>query len=357
MFTKLLLTTGFALGLGIASAAAQSCGGVYTVKRGDTLSQIADIQYKDARKWSVIYSNNLKTIGGNPNAIRVGAKYNLSCIGGLPLGLEGGAQVVKAAVEPEATTTSSVAPNARKISILTGDAYAPFTDRGLLNGGLITDLVDTAMKGNSDVAEYTINWSNDWVSHLDQLLPSNLVDMSFPWIKPDCVALPDHERCRFVYSEPMFEMLMLLFTNKSNPMKFTQDSDALGKTFCRPQGYTTHIFEKDGRNWIKDGKITLKQPGSLKECFDMLLDGSVDAVALNEFTGRGEIKKLDIVDKIEVIATRPLSIEGLHVIAYKENPEADELISIVNASLEKIKKSGAYQKVIDAQMTEIWKDF
>ncbi len=89
----------------------------------------------------------------------------------------------------------------------------------------------------------------------------------------------------------------------------------------------------------------------------MLLDGSVDAVALNEFTGRGEIKKLDIVDKVEVIATRPLSIEGLHVIAYKENPEADELISIVNASLDKIKKSGAYQNVIDAQMTEIWKDF
>ena len=38
-------------GLGMAGAsAAQTCGGDYTVKRGDSLSLIADKQYRDAGK-------------------------------------------------------------------------------------------------------------------------------------------------------------------------------------------------------------------------------------------------------------------------------------------------------------------
>ena len=40
-------------------AFAQSCGGTYVVKRGESLSLIADRQYKDVGKWTAIHSANL----------------------------------------------------------------------------------------------------------------------------------------------------------------------------------------------------------------------------------------------------------------------------------------------------------
>ena len=33
----------------------------------------------------------------------------------------------------------------------------------------------------------------------------------------------------------MFEMLILLFTNKTNPVSFAKDEDLFGKTLCRPR--------------------------------------------------------------------------------------------------------------------------
>ena len=45
---------------------AQSCGGIYEIKGGDTLSGIADNQYKDARQWSAIFNANRDQIGVAP---------------------------------------------------------------------------------------------------------------------------------------------------------------------------------------------------------------------------------------------------------------------------------------------------
>ncbi|WP_342742344.1 hypothetical protein [Roseovarius marisflavi] len=61
------------VGLGLTGeVAAQTCGGLYAVKRGDSLSLIADSQYKDAGKWTAVHSINIDQIGQNPNDIRVG---------------------------------------------------------------------------------------------------------------------------------------------------------------------------------------------------------------------------------------------------------------------------------------------
>ena len=92
MITRCLIAAGISLVLGAGSVAAQGCGGLYTIKRGDSLSLIADSQYKDAKKWSAIHQSNIQSIGKNPDSIRVGQKLRLTCIGGLPQGLEGGTE-------------------------------------------------------------------------------------------------------------------------------------------------------------------------------------------------------------------------------------------------------------------------
>ncbi len=136
MITRCLIAAGISLVLGAGTVAAQSCGGLYTIKGGDSLSLIADAQYKDAKKWSVIHQGNLQTIGKNPDSIRVGQKLRLTCIGGLPQGLEGGTvQATASSIDDTAVVKTSnsasaavqVAATNRKIKLVTADDYAPFT--------------------------------------------------------------------------------------------------------------------------------------------------------------------------------------------------------------------------------------
>lgn len=248
--------------------------------------------------------------------------------------------------------------NRTRINLLTGDDYAPFTDRQLPNGGLFTELVDAAMVSAGPENGFGINWVNDWSSHFEPLLSNAFLDMSFPWIKPDCDADPASYRCaNLVFSEPMFEMLVLLFTNTSNPMQFSSDEDVIGKTLCRPEGYATHFFDHRGRHWLRDAKISLVTPASPAACFELLAQGTVDGVVMNEFTGREKISAMGLQGTIEVALGKPIAIDRLHVVAHKAHPQADELIAIVNEGLVGIRESGAYQRIVDEHMTRIWAAF
>ena len=70
-----------------------------------------------------------------------------------------------------------------------------------------------------------------------------------------------------------------------------------------------------------DDKITLVQPVAVSACFEMLQQGKVDAVVLNEFTGRTAIKEMGLKDQIIAVQARPISITGLHVLIHKIQPE------------------------------------
>ncbi|MEL7099607.1 MAG: transporter substrate-binding domain-containing protein [Pseudomonadota bacterium] len=358
---RFLAAAAAATALFAAPALAQTCGGTYTVQRGDSLSLIADRQYQNASMWSEIHRNNLSRIGENPNSIRVGMRLQLGCIGGLPTGLSGGTPVAAAAA-PAPTPVPASATSGRAlentINLVTAGDYAPFTDKSLDQGGLLTDVVNNAMQASGASKGYKIHWVNDWSSHLDPLMTSAMMDMAFPWFKPDCAGDPGNFRCaNFHFSDPMFEMLILLFVDKARPIPFAQDSDMHGRTLCRPAGYFTHDLDRPDRRWLADGHVTLKQPQSIRECFEMLTSGEVDAVAINEFTGREAIKSLGLKDSVDVVQGRPVSIEGLHVLVHKEHPQAETLIATINEGMDAIKASGTYQRVVDTHMSTIWADF
>lgn len=353
------------VGLAAGSAAAQTCGGTYKVKRGDSLSLIADALYKDAGKWSAIYQANIGKIGNSPDRIVVGQSYSMPCIDGMPVGLIGGtplSNIQTTSVQTVARTGAAnpLAPSAElgralaTISLLTADDFAPWTDRDLQNGGLITDVVQAAMAKVSP--DFGVYWVNDWSAHLEPLLSNAMLDMGFPWYQPDCAgSQSDNYRCQnFLFSDPMFEILILLFTDKNRPLQFASDADIVGKRLCRPAGYFTHDLDKNGRNWVANGLITLEQPPQVADCFEMLEEGKVDAVALNEFTGRTAIKELGLENKVDIVQSRPLSIEGLHVLVNKAHPSADALLALVNSGLAAIKDSGEYQTIIDTHMSMIW---
>lgn len=350
------------LGLGILAAqgaAAQSCGGVYTVQSGDSLSLIADSLYKDAGKWSVIHTQNISAIGPRPNAIRVGMRLDMPCIGGLPVGLEGGKQITS--VEPVAARpVEIVAGNAafrNKINLLTGDDFKPFTGKDLHNGGLITDLVNTAMTAAEPEQGYAIHWVDSWDSHFDPLLSNALLDIGFPWYRPNCDELPDSYRCaNLLFSEPLFETLMLMFAAADRPLTYNTDDDLLGKAICRPKGYDTSIFDENGRNWLRDEKIELVTGNTPEHCFELVLDGKADALVLNEFGGREKMSDLGLNEQIQIVP-QPISIQSHFIVVHKSHPDADKLLAVVNEGVKEIRENGEYQRIVEDHMARIWAGF
>ncbi|MGH1444896.1 MAG: transporter substrate-binding domain-containing protein [Cognatishimia sp.] len=346
-------------GLAANSVAAETCGGIYTVKPGDSLSVIADSLYKDVGKWTTIHSNNIKAIGPAANAIRVGMKLNITCLDGLPTGLPGGRKIAEAtpvAAQPVEIKAGN-AEIRHRINLLTADGFEPFTGKSLHNGGMMTEILDAAMKRADPSQGYAIHWVDLWTAHEEPLLSNALLDAGFPWYQPDCESRPDDARCEnFHFSDPMFELLVLMFTDKNRPLKFEKPEDLFGKTFCRPQGYELYLFDEQGRNWLRDGKIKVEHPLTTDECYEMVLAGKADAVVMNEFTGRAHIKELGLSDRFDVVP-QPIAIQALHVIIHKSHPEASQLLDMVNTALRSIREDGTYQAIIEDHLARIWAGF
>lgn len=348
------------LSAGLASA--ETCGGTYQVRSGDSLSGIADRLYKDAGKWTAIQSANAGAIGQNPNNIRVGMRLRLRCIDGLPSGLADGQPLAEAQASVAAVAPLQVAPgNAatrRKINVLTGSDFAPFTDKDLPGGGMLAEVVQAAMEAADPDQGFAIHWVDDWASHHEPLLSNALLDIGFPWFIPDCASDPETYRCANLdFSDSMFEVLMLLFVDTSKPLAFFSDEDLAGSRLCRPKGYSTYIFDQNGRNWLKNGSITLVRSESPSDCFRLLTEGEVDGVVLNEFLGRKKVKELGLSDQVRVADGQPISVDGNHMVAHKSHPDGRAFLSVFEEGLAKIKADGTYQSIVDAHMTRVWAEF
>ena len=343
-----------------ASAAEElSCGSKYTVQDGDTLGDIANRTYGLSNKWTLIYYGNQKQFGNEPILVP-GNKINIPCI----VAPEPASVSIAPAGAPsdDQPAKIEISQIAADINLLTADDYQPFTDRALPDGGLITEVIKnafTALNENGEGPKHKISWVNDWSAHLNPLLADKVFDMGFPWLQPDCknyaqLDKPARFRCeKFFFSNPVFEILVVFFTLNDSQFQFATDDEVVGKRICRPVGYFTFDLDKDGRNWVKEEKITLVRPQSVDECFRLLQNQEVDAVALNEFTGRAAIKKSKIEDKIRVIE-RPISLAGLHVIIAKTHPRARTFIHYINSALHRLQETGEYREIVDKHLSRFW---
>jgi polar amino acid transport system substrate-binding protein len=350
--------------------AAETCGGSYKVQPGDSLSLIADRHYQNAGQWTVIYRENRDKIP-SPDKIRVGQTYRLPCIGGLPAGLPDGLPldqakavsiVASAPVVPveelQQARRAAAEREARGVDVrlLAADDFRPFTNRLQMSSGLITDVVNRALVASDKVGLHRFYWVNDRSVHLDPMLTEGMVDLAFPWKKPACDgAAATSELCAdYVYSDSMFEMLVVLFTTQGSGVTYTSEDDLSGMRVCSPLGFNATGRNGLGAGYLIEAGARLQQPPRSEDCFRRLVDGSVDAVAMNEFTGRVVLKDMGLSDRVQLQLSRPLAIEGLHVVAHRSNPRAEQMIAAVNEGLAAMRESGEYLSVIDKHMSSIW---
>lgn len=337
-----------------AHAETLDCNQSYTVASGDSLSQIAAKAYGDSSKYTLIYYANRDSMPDGPSVIQIGQDLRIPCEDESNADATASDTAPPTSNNPEtATTLPTPAPPQQSdaIQLLTAGDYAPFTEPSLPQGGLLTELLQKTLDTQS--LNFQLNWINDWSSHLDPLLKERKYDVGFPWIDPGCPEA-DSIRCEFLFSKPLFEMLHILVARNDGSVTFEQDDDVLGKTFCRPNGYTMRDLDRPGREWLKQSLIELQTPQTLEQCFDRLAEGEVDVIAINDFTAREMMARLGLQDKLQILP-RELAINGLHALVHKSHPRATILISQINKGLNELQKSGEYDAIMDRHLMNHWK--
>ncbi|WP_299150413.1 transporter substrate-binding domain-containing protein [uncultured Tateyamaria sp.] len=349
-WAQLAVSTAAVLGW---AGTAVACAPSHVVGPGETLFSIAEEQLGDLSRWSLIFYNNPDIQGGSLLELPVGTVLAIPCP-------DATASTPVAKPEPVVvpeTFTPDPTPllqDEAELRLITASNYAPFTDLDWPGQGMLTELVNAALEETPNPLTYSITWENDWSKHLFPMLDSKEFDMGFPWYKPDCAGNPTHERCaNFHFSEPLVDLVILLFSRSDALLPFESDADLMGKTLCRPAGYFTHDLDRADRQWLSQGLITLAQPDSPDACFEMLMAGEVDAVALNEFLGVQKMFELGLTDKVAPLS-RPLSVEGLHVLISKKHWRGTAHLYRFNAGLAKLKQTDRYNEIVSRHLALFW---
>ncbi|NIZ14089.1 transporter substrate-binding domain-containing protein [Phaeobacter sp. HF9A] len=330
LFWRLLLVVGL-----VPSAAFAICDVDYVAQPGDNLFSIAEAHYGDRNRWTLIYYRNQGELAG-PSTVP-GRTLYIPC--------------PPDAVEADATPLRK--PTA-EMNLLTGGNYAPFTDPNLPGQGMITELVNAALELAPSPVPYAITWEDDWSKHLFPLLDDKEFDMGFPWIKPDCEADPSNERCaNFHFSDPLVEVPVMLFVRAGGGMVYAEDADVVGKTICRPKGFYTFDLDRADRRWLSEDKITLVQPDTPRDCMRMVVNGQVDAAAVNLFVGAEAVVAEGLRGQVEPLE-KPISETGLHVVISKTHWRGTSHLYRVNAGLRKLRESGRFDEIMSRHLELFW---
>src|SRR5262249_5212334 len=155
------------------------------------------------------------------------------------------------------------------------------------------------------------------------------------WARPDCESTGDLDqssqfRCqRFFFSDPLYEVVTSLFVLGNSRLKTLRSEEIGGATLCRAAGYPTHELDQAGRNWVQEGKVTLRRP-RVEECFRLLDKGSVDGVVEAELVGRAMLPSLGLGDKVRVI-DEPVALTTYHALVSKAHPHARIILYYLNS--------------------------
>ncbi|MGI9391790.1 MAG: hypothetical protein ACR2O1_17170 [Boseongicola sp.] len=327
-----------ALLTGAEQAEAQEACAFYRVKQGDTLRAITMAAYGH-EQFRMIYGENRTEIGRNPNLITIGLVLRLPCLdGSMPQG-----------------AAPAVIPNDDTISFVTANGYLPYTDESLNHRGLFTHLVTNAMFRASPETPLEIVFVNDWSAHLETLLPRQAFDASFPWTRPGCetqgtlTSIELYACQNFAYSDPFYEIVDGFFALPGSGFESVADfRDLQGASICRPEGYPTGHLEENG---LMPPEVTLLQPASTYSCFDLLVSGKADVVALDTRTGDRVLSDMGLTFQVAE-NLRLFSIQPLRVALHNSNPNTADLIKDLNAGLKIMHETGEWASIVSEGLKE-----
>jgi uncharacterized protein len=265
-----------------------------------------------------------------------------------------------AMLPPPAPTLAS--PPAQKSRIkVAAVGRAPLADEHLSDGGLITALVQSSLTAAQPASSAAIElqWGKDALSQIRSLLSDAAIAMSWPWESADCERPNDLVQAsallcdKALYSDPILQVIIGLFTLSDSAFTFGKDESIYGKAICVPLDQDVSALNGDGRNWLSEKRVVVVRQPTLLDCVSAVQKLEADAFLANDLEGRYVLQRLGLAQNFKM-AERPLGTRGIHAVALRENAQASELINAVNRGLRQLKQTDAYGAIVRSHLMRLW---
>ena len=314
----------------------------YIVTPGDTLRLVAE-RYYGARDLSpLIYDANVEVVGRNPDMVEIGTVLAIPCREGM------------SAVQPTAflatpDTAENATPESNGGYFVAIAGAAPFVgDQGT---GILPDLLAAALRsaGYGDQLEIT---RTEAITDILEIATPDGALLSFPWIKPDCAApgllsARSKNLCQnFAFTNPIYEITLGLFTRAGDPLvKAVSTDDLSGRFVCIPGFHSEDLLR---RNAILEMDINITYVRGFSDCLDGFAEKGFDLI-LADYQSFATFapEEAGLVD-IPAFATKTT----LHAIAPMQDPEALDIVDLVNAGLKDIMTSGAWFGIVKSYLAQ-----
>lgn len=364
---------------------AQDICGTHTIIKGDTLREIANDTYGNPKDYRYIFEANHSSLGRTPHIIPIGVTLDLPCRGTFVAAstpVEPETQTVEPTAPVEATPTEEpvivevvpvtptpevevevqpttiviteptsipaatppAGPEIAELILVGFSDNLPYSDESLLQGGLITTLIETALlRSEAAKVDRPIFVTRPESGLATSVLPDGF-HLSFPWLLPDC-HLGDFDAdikdlCdNFTFSAPIYEAQMAMFTVSDGPFReASEEVDLVGARVCRPAALHTYDLLEDG---MIEPIISLETATDLATCFVDLQNDIVDIVSVNGLTADVYFADTGRNDRI-VELTALSAMHTVHAITATDDPEGMIAMDYLNAGIWDMLASGEW---------------
>ena len=220
--------------------------------------------------------------------------------------------------------------NAAQPLRLVADPWPPFNDQTLLNNGVASDLVTTALNRAGYTTSYVqVPWERA-VRGLQQDTYDVLINAWYT----DERAVFGH------YSQPYLINRIRFLQRKGSQIKFTQLPDLYPYSIAVVRGYAySSEFDQDSR-LSKVGVVGFEVGAR------MLQARRVQLTLEDELVARFHLSRslAGIRDQLEFLP-QPLSENGLHILISRKHPQHRQIADDFNKAIEDMRADGSYAQI------------
>jgi polar amino acid transport system substrate-binding protein len=220
-------------------------------------------------------------------------------------------------------------PFTEPLRLVTGNKYAPFADRRLESGGMITEIVTVAFQLMGRTAKiHFLPWRRAFMG-----VEQGIYSATFPHFYTEELAQS------FYYSQPLYPIRQRIYVSINRQLEINHLNDLSGHRLCAPIGY---VLDERLQKLIDTATISIISPASIEICAQMLDRGRVDFMVLDEtvymymFSNKFQLKAVG----------QALESTGMFLLFPKNNPDSLGLLWEFNAGLQSIQECGIFDRII-----------
>lgn len=216
------------------------------------------------------------------------------------------------------------------VRLVTGNNYSPFSDEGLPEGGMITEVVQRVFAEMGQDTELTFApWSRGYRAMLQ-----GEFDATFPYVESS-------ERREDVYfSEPLYTVEGRVFVRADSSLTSLDQAD--GRRMCVPLGYAVSA---NVQAQLGDVVYLEERPPTMTHCFQMLDRDRVDMIAVNLLQGQ-RIARKDLSPPVAVrMLDEVLTQSDQHLVVARDHPEAQAFLDAFDQALLRLRENGVIESI------------